>query len=140
MTFLFFGVAILAGVISPQDPFDPAQLDLMSSRLPPIWETRPEDFPLARYQKVVKHSLAKKGMTALASSEQPIGFEDDWVTKRSTQHIEKLSRMGLHVVGDLEELRPVPQKGVDPTQVPVEDQLEAAVAALSYLVRMWPTP
>ena len=48
--------------------------------------------------------------------------------------------MGLHVVGDLEELRPVPQKGVDPTQVPVEDQLEAAVAALSYLVRMWPTP
>lgn len=103
-------------------------------------ESLPQDFPLARYQKVVKHSLAKKGMTALASSEQPIGFEDDWVTKRSAQHIEKLSRMGLHVVGDLEELRPVPQKGVDPTQVPVEDQLEAAVAALSYLVRMWPTP
>jgi peptide/nickel transport system permease protein len=38
VTFLFFGVALFAGVISPQDPFDPAQLDLMNSRLPPIWE------------------------------------------------------------------------------------------------------
>jgi peptide/nickel transport system permease protein len=34
---LFFAVAILAGVIAPQDPFDPAQLELMNSRLPPIW-------------------------------------------------------------------------------------------------------
>ena len=48
--------------------------------------------------------------------------------------------MGIRVVGDLEELRPVPQKGVDPSEVPVEDQLEAAVAALRYLVRMWPSP
>jgi peptide/nickel transport system permease protein len=38
VTFLFFGVAIFAGLISPQDPFDPAQLDLLNSRLPPIWE------------------------------------------------------------------------------------------------------
>lgn len=37
-TALFFAVAILAGVLSPQDPFDPAQLDLMNSRLPPVWE------------------------------------------------------------------------------------------------------
>jgi peptide/nickel transport system permease protein len=38
VTSLFFAVAILAGVLSPQDPFDPAQLELMNSRLPPIWE------------------------------------------------------------------------------------------------------
>jgi peptide/nickel transport system permease protein len=37
-TSLFFAVAIFAGVLSPQDPFDPAQLELMNSRLPPIWE------------------------------------------------------------------------------------------------------
>lgn len=38
LTFLFMASAILAGVLSPQDPFDPAQLELMNSRLPPIWE------------------------------------------------------------------------------------------------------
>jgi hypothetical protein len=103
-------------------------------------EALPERFPLARYQKVVKHSLAKKGMTARAEDEPSIGFEADWVTKRSAKHIEKLRKMDITVVGDLEELRPVPQKGVDPSEVPVEDQLEASIAALRYLVRMWPSP
>lgn len=36
-TLAFFAVALLAGWISPQDPFDPAQLELANSRLPPIW-------------------------------------------------------------------------------------------------------
>jgi peptide/nickel transport system permease protein len=39
LTFVFMAAAVLAGVVSPQDPFDPAQLDLMNSRLPPIWDT-----------------------------------------------------------------------------------------------------
>jgi len=38
LTFLFMASAILAGLLSPQDPFDPAQLELMNSRLPPIWD------------------------------------------------------------------------------------------------------
>lgn len=38
ITVVFFLAAVLAGVISPQDPFDPAQLDLLNSRLPPLWE------------------------------------------------------------------------------------------------------
>jgi peptide/nickel transport system permease protein len=37
VTVLFFALAILAGVLSAQDPFDPAQLELMNSRIPPIW-------------------------------------------------------------------------------------------------------
>jgi peptide/nickel transport system permease protein len=37
LTGLFMASAILAGLLSPQDPFDPAQLELMNSRLPPIW-------------------------------------------------------------------------------------------------------
>ena len=39
VTLLFFLLAIVAGLIAPQDPFDPAQLDLLNSRLPPIWES-----------------------------------------------------------------------------------------------------
>jgi peptide/nickel transport system permease protein len=38
LTLLFLAVAILAGVLAPQNPFDPAQLDLLNSRLPPIWD------------------------------------------------------------------------------------------------------
>lgn len=39
VTAIFFLAAILAGLLAPQDPFDPAQLDLLNSRLPPLWET-----------------------------------------------------------------------------------------------------
>jgi len=39
VTLLFFVLAIVAGLLSPQDPFDPAQLELLNSRIPPIWET-----------------------------------------------------------------------------------------------------
>jgi ABC-type dipeptide/oligopeptide/nickel transport systems, permease components len=38
LTLMFLAVAIFAGVLSPQNPFNPAELDLLNSRLPPIWE------------------------------------------------------------------------------------------------------
>jgi peptide/nickel transport system permease protein len=37
VTLLLFVVAILAPVIAVQDPFDPAQLQLMNSRIAPLW-------------------------------------------------------------------------------------------------------
>ncbi|HEY0571724.1 MAG TPA: ABC transporter permease, partial [Enterovirga sp.] len=39
VTALFFAAAVLAGVLSPQNPFDPAQLELLNSRIPPLWES-----------------------------------------------------------------------------------------------------
>ncbi len=39
LTVLFIAAAVLAGVLSPQNPFDPAALDLLNSRIPPLWET-----------------------------------------------------------------------------------------------------
>src|SRR5215475_6542493 len=39
VTVLFFLLAIFASVLSVQDPFDPAQLQLINSRIPPLWET-----------------------------------------------------------------------------------------------------
>ena len=38
VTVLFFALAIAAGLVAPQNPFDPAELELMNSRLPPLWE------------------------------------------------------------------------------------------------------
>ena len=36
-TLVFFLVAVFAPLLSLQDPFDPAQLELLNSRLPPLW-------------------------------------------------------------------------------------------------------
>ncbi|RDI61222.1 peptide/nickel transport system permease protein [Microvirga subterranea] len=38
LTVLFLAAAVSAGFLAPQDPFDPAQLDLLNSRLPPLWD------------------------------------------------------------------------------------------------------
>jgi peptide/nickel transport system permease protein len=37
ITVLFFLVAIFAPLLAVQNPFDPAQLQLMNSRIPPLW-------------------------------------------------------------------------------------------------------
>src|SRR6202166_1555846 len=37
VTVLFFLLAIFASVLAVQNPFDPAQLQLMNSRISPIW-------------------------------------------------------------------------------------------------------
>ena len=37
VTLLFFLAAAFAPVIAPQNPFNPAELDLMDSELPPVW-------------------------------------------------------------------------------------------------------
>jgi peptide/nickel transport system permease protein len=39
VTVLFFLVAIFAPLLAVQNPFDPAQLQLMNSRIPPLWST-----------------------------------------------------------------------------------------------------
>jgi peptide/nickel transport system permease protein len=38
VTLLFFLLAIFASFISVQNPFDPAQLQLINSRIPPLWD------------------------------------------------------------------------------------------------------
>src|ERR1700692_1814748 len=37
VTILFFLIAIFASLLAVQNPFDPAQLQLMNSRISPIW-------------------------------------------------------------------------------------------------------
>jgi peptide/nickel transport system permease protein len=39
VTGLFFLLAIFASVLAVQNPFDPAQLQLINSRIPPVWTT-----------------------------------------------------------------------------------------------------
>ncbi len=125
------------GAVDPQN----VSLSAASAQvLRALNEALPPDLPLVHYQKVVKHLLAKQGMPAPAGPEQRIGFSGEWVEQRAERQIRRLAELGVPVVGDLEELRPVPQTGTDPTDVPSEEVLRAAVASLAHLVTVWPTP
>jgi hypothetical protein len=91
-----------------------------------------------QYNAAVKHELAKRGMAARRAQESAIGFVvDDWVRERADVMIERFKGLGIKVVGDLEELRPLDTPGVDPREVSVAEREEAAVAALTHLVQVW---
>ncbi|HSV38275.1 MAG TPA: hypothetical protein VLI04_05895 [Nocardioidaceae bacterium] len=91
-----------------------------------------------QYNAVIKHELAKRGMAARRREEQTIGFTaDDWVRERAQGMIERFQELGVRIVGDLEDLRPIDTEGVDLRAVPVADREEAAVAALAHLVQVW---
>ena len=100
----------------------------------------PEDLSLHHCQAVVKHQLAKQGLPGPSGPGDRIGFSGEWVEGRAARQIDKLRNLDVRVVGDLEELRPVAQTGIDPTTCAPQDELRAALEALAYLVRVWPSP
>lgn len=95
------------------------------------------DDPLARgaYHQKVKRVLAKNGMARHRRDEPVLGLDESWVYRRSEREVNALRRLGCPVVGDLAELTSYPVPGVQPADVPVEQQLEAAVRGLSHAVR-----
>lgn len=95
------------------------------------------DDPLSRaaYHQKVKRVLAKQGMARYRSEEPTLGLDEEWVYARSEQEIAALRRLDCPVVGDLAELTSHPVPGVQPSAVPMEQQLEAAVRGLAHAVR-----
>jgi len=101
------------------------------------------------YNAVVKR-LAKRGLAPRRDREQPIGFRladgpadlgaGPWLDQRAQAMIAGLDGLGLRVVGDLEDLRPLPVSGVDPADVPPDELLAATVDALAHLLVVWPKP
>lgn len=93
--------------------------------------------PLKRseYHSRVKRVLAKQGMAQHRRDEPALGLDEPWVYARSEKEIAALRKVGCPVVGDLAELTSYPVPGVQPADVPVEQQLEAAIRGLSHAVR-----
>ena len=105
------------------------------------------------YNAVVKR-LAKRGLAPRREREQPIGSgsltarpivgpglgADPWLDQRAQAMIAGLGGLGVRVVGDLEDLRPLPVTGVDPADVPPDERLAATVDALAHLLQVWPKP
>lgn len=94
------------------------------------------DLPFSVFAPVVKHRLAKTVLGAHRASEPAIGFDvPSWLPELSDRMIGRLHDLGVRVVGDLEDLRPVPVPGVHPDDVDPDVRLSAAVAGLEGLVR-----
>lgn len=84
-----------------------------------------------QYERTVKQLLAKRG---LARRKEPrLGFDADWVVARGGEEIERLRALAPLVAGDLEELRCEPVPGVQPSDVPLEEEVAAAVDALAHV-------
>ena len=96
-----------------------------------------DDLEFAEYAPVVKHRLAKKVLARRRAAEPPLGFEvPDWLTPLSARMVRRIGELGVRVVGDLDDLVPVPVPGVHPAEVSGDDRLDAAVAGLEGLVRV----
>lgn len=86
-----------------------------------------------QYERVVKQLLAKRGLANRAGDTR-LGYRADWVAARGDQDIERLGLLGPRVVGDLEDLRCTPVEGREPDEVEADQQLEAALDGLEFLV------
>jgi hypothetical protein len=100
---------------------------------------RMEQDPLSRkaYNRFVKHLLAKEILAQRGVSEPTLGLDDAWVIERGEREVAALRALDLRVIGDLEELRPAPLKGIAPQEITVEQQLDAAVDGLVEVIRRW---
>ena len=87
-----------------------------------------------QYERLVKGILAKQGLVRRGRETIPLGLDERWVRKRSEQDLDRLKKLDLRVVGDLEELRGKAVPGVHTRQVTAEQQLEAALDGLTFML------
>lgn len=83
------------------------------------------------YERVVKHLLAKRGLTGRADDPR-LGLDEAWVLERGARELERLRALQPRVVGDLDELVCEPVPGADPDDVSTDQLLGAGVDALRY--------
>lgn len=90
-----------------------------------------------RYDRLVKHLLAKRGLVARQAVESRLGLDEPWVLDRGSEQVDQLRSARYRVVGDLAELTPRPVPGVHADEVSEADQLEASLDGLAHLVTSW---
>lgn len=96
-----------------------------------------DEKPPARYDRLVKHLLAKRGLVARQSVEPRLGLDERWVMDLGREQVDRLRSAGYRVVGDLDELMPRPVAGVHADRVSAADQLEASLDGLAHVITSW---
>ena len=121
--------------VGPPDR-DNASLGAASSEVLRRLNLLVEDLEYGDYAAVVKHQLAKKVLAARRDAEPAVGFEvPEWLPARADRMVGRVRDLGVSVVGDLADLRPVAVPGTDPGTVPAAQHLDAALGGLEGLVR-----
>lgn len=96
------------------------------------------ELPWKVYSQLVKFGVAKRGLASRKSQESAIGFvAPRWIKRRSRALVQELAQLQVRVIGDLADLEPIDVPGVDPGTVSLEEQLDAAVAAVAETVVLW---
>ena len=93
-----------------------------------------DEFTPEQYQRLVKGALAKQGLVKRGRDSVPLGIDERWVRRRSKEELEKLRELDIRVVGDIAELEARPVPGVHTKKVSAEQQLEAALDGLAFMV------
>lgn len=93
------------------------------------------EIPWPSYDSLVKRGLAKNVLAGRRGREKPIAMPlTRWVAARAREQEEALRALGVNIVGDLTDLRPVPVKGAKLRTVGPEDQLAAALEGLAGVI------
>ena len=82
----------------------------------------------------MKGALAKQGLVKRGRDSVPLGIDERWVRRRSKEELDKLRELDIRVVGDIDELEARPVPGVHTKKVTAEQQLEAALDGLAFMV------
>ena len=92
------------------------------------------DLPPQAYARLVKGVLAKQGLVQGRRDRLPLGLDERWVMRRSKKQLDKLRSLDIRVVGDIAELESKPVPGVHTRDVSTEQQLEAALDGLAFML------
>jgi hypothetical protein len=95
--------------------------------------------PQGLYDRRVKRLLAKTGLAARRRSDLALGLDERWVRKLSRKDVKAVERLGVRIVGDLDDLRAGPVAGLHSTDVRPEQLLEAALDGLEFMVTKPPS-
>ena len=82
----------------------------------------------------MKGVLAKQGLATCTRDRLPLGLDERWVCAGRRSELDKLRQLDLRVVGDIAELEARPVPGVHTRKVSAEQQLEAALDGLAFMV------
>jgi len=130
----FRGIAGISDAAWQEAPRANESLGVASALLMRRLNLATEGLTRQRYKKRVK-ALAKHTLVQRKGDEQPIGFTvPRWLRDRSNDARKTVETRGVRVVGDLAELEPVDVRGVDPSAITPEDELEAAVFGLTQVL------
>jgi hypothetical protein len=100
-------------------------------RLNPL--TREAGASRATYKQVFTQGLAKRTLAPRRDRESRVSVppaHHDWVRETATRHLAEIREIGVQVVGDLDDLKPVLREGRQPADVADGEVLEVALAGL----------